>query len=153
MVIDGKNRVLVVQEKYKVLDKRIWKYPGGFSNQGEDISTTAEREVFEETGVKAKFESIIAFRHLHRFQFGGSDIYVVCGLSVEDGDSLELTKCSHEIHDVKWIPIEELKEQLSEFNLYVLEKYLQSKRNGFAIKSENVKFILGGSATVYSVHE
>ena len=146
---------MVVQEKYKVMQKRIWKYPGGFSAQGEDISETAEREVFEETGIKAKFESIVAFRHLHRFQFGGSDVYIICSLAVEneeDPKSLELTKCAHEIHDVAWMPIDQVKEQLSEFNRYVLEKYLESRRSGFSIKCEDVNFILGGKASVYSVH-
>ena len=155
LVIDSKDRVLVVQDKYKVLQRRNWKFPGGFSDQGEDICVTAEREVQEETGVRAKFDSIVAFRHLHRFQFGGSDIYVICGLTIDDSDpkSLELTKCNQEIHDVKWMPVEEAKEQLSEFNSYVLDKYLESKRTGFSIQREDVKFILGGSAAVYSVHD
>lgn len=155
LVVDSKDRVLVVQEKYKVLAERKWKFPGGFSNQGEDISATAEREVQEETGIRAKFDSIVAFRHLHRFQFGGSDIYVICGLSIDESDpeSLKLTKCNQEIHDVKWMLVEEAKQQLSEFNLYVLEKYLESKRTGFSIGREDVKFILGGSASVYSVHK
>lgn len=103
----------------------------------------------------AKFQSIIAFRHLHRFQFGGSDIYVVCALSIDDGDpnSLELTKCEHEIHDVTWMSVEEARGHLSDFNLYVLDKHLESKLSGFSVKNEDVKFILGGTASVYSVHD
>lgn len=153
--MDSKNRVLVVKEKYAHKGIQIWKYPGGYAYPGEDLGATAEREVLEETGIKAYFKSIIAMRHLHKFQFDCSDIYVMCHLAIDDSDpkSLELTKCTHEIFDVKWIPVEELRQELSDFNRYVLDKYLESKEKGHSIASESVNFILGGTATVYSIHK
>ncbi len=51
-----------------------WKFPGGRSDPGEDIGATAVREVWEETGVRTKFESLVAFRHSHHAPFGISDL-------------------------------------------------------------------------------
>lgn len=51
---------------------------------GEDLSAGAEREVKEETGIDAKFESLVAFRHMHDFRFGHGDIYNVCVLRALD---------------------------------------------------------------------
>jgi 8-oxo-dGTP pyrophosphatase MutT (NUDIX family) len=35
------------------------------------------REVLEETGVRAVFESVLAFRHAHAFAFNNSDLFFV----------------------------------------------------------------------------
>jgi hypothetical protein len=42
------------------------------------------REVWEETGVKTKFQSILGFREVQNFKFGQADLYFVCMLSAED---------------------------------------------------------------------
>ncbi|XP_032223220.2 nucleoside diphosphate-linked moiety X motif 6 isoform X2 [Nematostella vectensis] len=83
VVNEEENKVLVVQDrqKYKmgVLKKPIWKFPGGLSDEGEDIGHTAVREVFEETGIKSEFQSIVLFRQQHKMRsaFNKSDIFVV----------------------------------------------------------------------------
>jgi hypothetical protein len=41
-------------------------------------------QVLEETGVKAKFASIVTMRHNTRYIFGKSDLYIVCRLVAED---------------------------------------------------------------------
>ena len=52
----------------------LWKFPGGRSDKLEDIGVTAEREVWEETGIKSRFEAMVAFRHSHAAPFGLSDL-------------------------------------------------------------------------------
>jgi hypothetical protein len=93
IVLDGRGNVLTIQEKNGEADQRSflrrlrllmfssaaaghshWKFPGGRSDKGEDIGATATREVFEETGIKAEFQGLVAFRHTHHAPFGTSDM-------------------------------------------------------------------------------
>lgn len=55
-VVNDQNEVLVVQERTGPAKGRGWKLPTGLIEQGEEIWLGAEREVLEETGVKARFE-------------------------------------------------------------------------------------------------
>ena len=48
-------------------DKDLWKLPGGRVDPGEGIGTDAEREVWEETGIKAKHTSVLGFRELLKY--------------------------------------------------------------------------------------
>lgn len=154
LVIDSQDRALVVQEKYTIKGLRPWKFPGGTANQGEDIGETAEREVLEETGVRCKFHSILMMRHLHKYQFGTSDFFITCLMKVDESspDALKLQKCEQEIHDVAWIPIDELVSQLSDFNRSCLDKYSLMKKTGLGLKYEKVPFILGGEVGVYALN-
>ncbi len=138
----------------------MWKFPGGYAVQGEDFGQTAVREVLEETGISCHFESIIVFRHFHKFAFDCSDLYIVCHLKPLKPDSnesqtksqLPVKKCEQEIEDCKWIPIEELKPQLSEFNLFVLEKFLTNRYNNVKLGLNNIESIIKGiDHKVYSI--
>lgn len=151
--MDSRNRVLVIQEKYSVRGLKLWKFPGGVGLQGEEIDDVAQREVLEETGIKAKFDSILSIRHLHKHQFGCSDLYVVCLLTVDESVpfALTLTKCEQEIEAVQWMPLEEAMTCLSQHNKLVVQKYLLSKETGLSIGKDEIDFILGGKATVYSL--
>lgn len=52
----------------------------GLVDSGEDITAAAEREVLEETGVRASFDAVLAFRQAHGFAFGKSDFFFVVAL-------------------------------------------------------------------------
>ncbi|XP_064637293.1 nucleoside diphosphate-linked moiety X motif 6-like [Lineus longissimus] len=99
------KEVLVVKEKNRRMV--MWKFPGGVSDLGENIGDTAEREVFEETGVKAEFQSVLGFRqqHLQPGAFGRSDFYFVCRLRPL---TFDLIPCRDEISACRWMPIAEL---------------------------------------------
>jgi ADP-ribose pyrophosphatase YjhB (NUDIX family) len=58
----------------------VWKMVTGLVDAGEDINMAAEREVLEETGVKASFSAVLAFRQAHGFAFGKSDFFFVIAL-------------------------------------------------------------------------
>ena len=62
--------------------------PTGVVNQGENVTRGSEREVLEETGLRAKFESILAVRQAHNFAFGKSDMFFVVALRCEMADRL-----------------------------------------------------------------
>ncbi|XP_029393208.1 nucleoside diphosphate-linked moiety X motif 6 isoform X3 [Mus pahari] len=99
------RKVLVVQDRNKL--KNMWKFPGGLSEPGEDIADTAVREVFEETGVKSEFRSLLSIRQQHRSPgaFGMSDMYLVCRLQPR---SFTINFCQQECLRCEWIDLENL---------------------------------------------
>ncbi|KAK9819425.1 hypothetical protein WJX74_002241 [Apatococcus lobatus] len=106
-VLNDANEVLVVQEKSGGLKgKGIWKMPTGVVNQGENITRGCEREVLEETGLRAKFQAVLAARQAHNFAFGKSDMFFVVAMRPE-GSDLSLTAQESEVEAVQWMPLEE----------------------------------------------
>ncbi|KAM4555537.1 nucleoside diphosphate-linked moiety X motif 6 [Odontesthes bonariensis] len=105
-VVDESNgKVLAVQDKNKT--KNAWKFPGGLSDPGENIGATAVREVFEETGVRSEFRSLLSIRqqHNHPGAFGMSDMYIICRLSPLTYD---INFCTQECLRCEWLDLSEL---------------------------------------------
>uniref|UniRef100_UPI00398F37F0 nucleoside diphosphate-linked moiety X motif 6 isoform X2 n=1 Tax=Pristiophorus japonicus TaxID=55135 RepID=UPI00398F37F0 len=102
---EATGKVLVVQDKNKT--KNTWKFPGGLSDLGEDIGETAVREVFEETGIRSKFKSLLSIRqqHNHPGAFGKSDMYIVCRLKAV---SFDINFCQEECLRCEWMDLQEL---------------------------------------------
>ncbi|XP_014520477.1 nudix hydrolase 8 isoform X1 [Vigna radiata var. radiata] len=108
-VINHRNEVLVVQEKYCAPANRgLWKIPTGFVLQSEEIYEGAVREVKEETGICTEFIEVIAFRHAHKVAFEKSDLFFICMLRPL---SAEITVDDPEIEAAKWMPLVEFVEQ------------------------------------------
>eukprot|EP00300_Choanocystis_sp_HF-7_P012143 c17767_g1_i1.p2 GENE.c17767_g1_i1~~c17767_g1_i1.p2 ORF type:complete len:144 (+),score=32.08 c17767_g1_i1:562-993(+) len=74
--------------------------PGGLQDCGEDIATAVEREVFEETGVRARFESIFGFRHKHGANFGADDMYFFCRMTAL---TTSIDQCPRELSACQWM--------------------------------------------------
>ncbi|MEQ2179107.1 Nucleoside diphosphate-linked moiety X motif 6 [Goodea atripinnis] len=110
VVDESAGKVLVVQDKNKT--KNAWKFPGGLSDPGENIGVTAVREVFEETGVRSEFRSLLSIRqqHQHPGAFGMSDMYIICRLSPLTYD---INFCTHECLRCEWLHVGELTETSS----------------------------------------
>lgn len=103
IVINDKQEVLVIKERIE--KQSAYKLPGGHVELTEKISEAIVREVFEETGVRAKFTSILGLTSKHPYRFGKSNMYFICKLEpltekidIQDTD---------EIEDAKWVPIDE----------------------------------------------
>ncbi|XXG43030.1 hypothetical protein AAC387_Pa01g3160 [Persea americana] len=108
-VINEKNEVLVVQEKYCASAfVGEWKLPTGFIVESEEIFEGAVREVKEETGIDTEFVDLIAFRHAHHVAFGKSDLFFVCMLRPL---STQIVVDGLEIQAAKWMPLVEFIEQ------------------------------------------
>lgn len=134
LVINENEKVLVVQERY--LYTPHWKLPGGLADPGEDVPTTAIREVLEETGIETEFVCILAFRHMHTYHFGCSDFYFVCllrplrrGLGNQD-----IVREETEISQCRWMPIDEYVSSplVSQANSFIAERYLLLRSGNFA---------------------
>lgn len=108
-VINDKNEVLVVQEKFCAPSFiSLWKIPTGFIHESEEIYTGAVREVKEETGIDTEFIEVVAFRHAHNLAFDKSDLFFVCMLKPL---SNQIIVDDLEIQAAKWMPLIEFVEQ------------------------------------------
>uniref|UniRef100_A0A6B2LDX1 Nudix hydrolase domain-containing protein n=1 Tax=Arcella intermedia TaxID=1963864 RepID=A0A6B2LDX1_9EUKA len=101
-VLNQKNELLVVKEKF--FKNSMWKLPGGMADPGEDIPTTAVREVVEETGIKTEFQSVICVKHNHHGLHDTSNLYFIVRLKPL---TEEIHMEASEIAECKWMPIEE----------------------------------------------
>uniref|UniRef100_A0A8D2JK00 Nucleoside diphosphate-linked moiety X motif 6 n=1 Tax=Varanus komodoensis TaxID=61221 RepID=A0A8D2JK00_VARKO len=99
------GKVLVVQDRNKTTN--AWKFPGGLAEPGEDIGNTAVREIFEETGIKSEFKSLLSIRQQHRHSgaFGKSDMYIICRL---EPSSFDINFCQQECLKCEWMDLVEL---------------------------------------------
>jgi 8-oxo-dGTP diphosphatase len=106
VVLSADDELLVVQEKRHILTRPgFYKLPGGLIDQGETIAQAAEREVWEETGVRAEFDCLVGyFSHQLTWQLEKSALYLVGRLKPL---SRKITIDEQEIAEAKWMPAEE----------------------------------------------
>lgn len=76
-VVRHRGRILLVRRAQDPGRGR-WTIPGGFVETDEPFDLAVEREVAEETGVRARVVGVLGVRH--RVTPEGSDLYVVFGL-------------------------------------------------------------------------
>ena len=88
-------------------------------NLGEEFGDAASREVFEETGIKCSFKSIVRLRHSHEVQGDRSDLYVICRMQYESG-KIEI---DDEIQDCKWMNVSDFLSQ----NKHPMHKEIMSE--------------------------
>ncbi len=126
VVLTPEKELLVVREKYGVGGRPpTLKLPGGALQAGEHLGQAVEREVLEETGVKAVFESIACFRQWHGYRYGKSDIYFVGKLRPL---SKEITMQADEIQECLWMPVDDFigSADIANFNKQIVRAALES---------------------------
>ena len=126
VVLNDQRELLVVWEKAHLQDgRRYYKLPGGGLHQGEHLVDGVVREIYEETGVYTRFESLVCFRHWHNYRFARSDIYFVCRLSPL---TEEIRIQEEEIAESLWMPVQEYltSEYVGIFNKRIVEAALNS---------------------------
>ncbi|XP_045172868.2 uncharacterized protein LOC123534617 isoform X2 [Mercenaria mercenaria] len=131
-VVNEKNQLLVIQEKYHPgTAKAKWKLPGGHSDKGEEIFETAQREVREETGIETEFVGIISFRHQQNYRYGCSDFYFICVMRPINSDQ-KIQVCEQEIANCKWVDIDEYLNDpdITDANRYFTQCYKDSLTSG-----------------------
>lgn len=125
VIISDKNEVLTVLEKQDAVERpEHYKLPGGMLEPGEHIADAVVREVYEETGIKARFESLLGLRHHHRGQFGTSNMYFVCRLNPLNR---EIKIDPTEITDAQWIPVDDYlaRDSIGLLNKHIVAAALQ----------------------------
>jgi len=127
VVLNDRRQLLVVNERHRRdLSRPHYKLPGGALLAGEHLADAVVREVLEETGIQAKFEAVVCFRHWHGYRWGKSDIYFVCRLSPV---SEEITMQQEEIEECLWMPVEEYlaSEYVSVFNKHIVKAAIDTE--------------------------
>ena len=127
VVLTPEQELLVVREIYGVAGRPpTLKLPGGALHPNENLAEAVEREVLEETGVQAEFQTIACFRHWHGYRYGKSDIYFVSRLRPL---SREITMQADEIQECLWLPVDEFleREDISNFNKQIVRAALESE--------------------------
>lgn len=111
----------------------------------------AIREVFEETGIRAEFESILTLRQAHHGMFGCSDIYVVVNLRAL---TAVIEKCEREIAECRWMDVEEYLSHphVHELNRFFVDRFLHHKKHNIKIDCHHgIHQLLNKPYTVYAV--
>jgi 8-oxo-dGTP pyrophosphatase MutT (NUDIX family) len=105
------KELLTIQERVSLIED-LWKLPGGSVDLGEFLPEAVEREVFEETGIKCKFQSLLGFRDKLKFRFDQPDLYFV---ALCEPKTFEIKIDPFEIANCKWMKIEEFLNQPKKF--------------------------------------
>ncbi|MBF0281220.1 MAG: NUDIX domain-containing protein [Zetaproteobacteria bacterium] len=96
-LIVREGALLVVKERRS----QGYKLPSGQVDLAESLASAVRREVMEETGIETRFGSIVAISTKHPFQFGKSNIYVICQLQALS-EAIEVHD-QHEIEEACWV--------------------------------------------------
>jgi ADP-ribose pyrophosphatase YjhB (NUDIX family) len=104
------SRMLVVQERTGPA-VGIWKIVTGLVDRGEELGPAVEREVLEETGVRAVFQGVIGVRHAnHLPPFDNSDLFFMCAMTLADPAQTALAPCPQEIADAQWMELSDFQQ-------------------------------------------
>ncbi len=108
-VVLYQNKVLLVLRGQPPSEGK-WAIPGGSVNLGETLQAAAEREVFEETGLRVKAgEVIFAFDTLVRDEAGRVKYhYVILDLRAEPLDGNQTPIPGDDARDAGWFSLEEI---------------------------------------------
>ncbi|QDZ19986.1 NUDIX hydrolase [Chloropicon primus] len=107
VIFNSEDEILCVQEALGPLrGKGVWKIVTGSADPGESICTAAEREVFEETGLRTSFDQCLLIRHRYPSATANSDLYFVCALKL-NAENQELVIDKTELTAAKWIKFQD----------------------------------------------
>jgi 8-oxo-dGTP diphosphatase len=122
------NKLLLVKRKYDP-DAGYWSIPGGHLDLGERVEEAAEREAFEETGIKVKVSSLAGIINKIMYDKKGKIEYhyVLLNYFVEqiEGDTSQPPKAQDDALEAKFVPFKDLKDINLTLSLIELLKNLK----------------------------
>jgi ADP-ribose pyrophosphatase YjhB (NUDIX family) len=136
VVINKKNELLMVRDRIHN-NHSIYKLPGGMLEHADRLADGVEREVWEETGIKAKLTKMVSVLNSYPYRFNKSNIYIVFQLEALTTEINVID--THEIEEAIWMPLEEffLHEEMSRFQKTLVYSALENEGLTFL---ENDKF-------------
>jgi len=114
VVINKQNEILMVRDRIHN-NHSIYKLPGGMLEHAQSLEEGVVREVWEETGIKAKLIKMVSVLNSHPFTFNKSNMYIVFQLEALTTEINIID--THEIEEAIWMPLDEFfaHEEMSEF--------------------------------------
>lgn len=121
-VFNQRGEVLLQQRA----DINKWGFPGGVMEYGESLETTAFRELYEETGLKAKnfkfIDILSGEKECHKYP-NGDEIFGVTAVYKTSIFSGELSINDGESKNVKFFCLHDLPSSLVEKTEYIIKKH------------------------------
>jgi 8-oxo-dGTP diphosphatase len=104
LVFNDKGEILLIQRS-SAPQAGLWHIPGGKLEPGEDLSACCEREIFEETGLKARAGPIIAVadRKIEGFHY-----LIVDFLAYLEDSSERMPSAQSDAANAQWISASDL---------------------------------------------
>ncbi|GMT04654.1 hypothetical protein PENTCL1PPCAC_26828, partial [Pristionchus entomophagus] len=143
IVVDAEGRFLLMREKKG--HYLGWKFPGGLADPNENIYESASREVREETGIDAEGVAVLSFRQVNAAQWKNTgDIYFLIVMRPKDESKKEVTPCTVEAADAKWMTRSEMDDLPNELfhstlrkTLATYDKWLESGSKGLVVEQSD----------------
>ncbi|PZS29363.1 MAG: NUDIX hydrolase [Pseudonocardiales bacterium] len=103
VVLDDRDRVLLIWRHRFIIDKWVWELPGGYVDPAEDPSDAAVRELFEETGWRTgSVEHIGSFQPWIGMADSENHLYLARG-----AEYVSEPKDINEAAAVEWLDLDE----------------------------------------------
>jgi ADP-ribose pyrophosphatase YjhB (NUDIX family) len=126
VVINKKNELLMVRDRIHTSNS-IYKLPGGMLEHAQSLEEGVVREVWEETGIKAKLLKMVSVLNSHPFTFNKSNMYMVFQLEAlsEEINIID----THEIEFALWMHLDEFfaHEEMSDFQKKLVRSALDNE--------------------------
>ena len=143
VVINKKNELLMVRDRIHN-NRSLYKLPGGMVEHADKLCDAVEREVWEETGIKAKQIKMVSLLNAHPYQFNKSNMYIVFQLEALTTEINVID--THEIEEAIWMPLEKffLHEEMSQFQKTLVYTAIEYEGIGsleYDIRVSSQKFV------------
>ena len=139
LLIRDRN-LLLIKRKFDP-DASYWSIPGGHLDLGEKVQKAAERESFEETGIKVRVSRLAGIIDKIMYDNAGKIEYhyVLINYFVEqiEGDPTQPPKAADDALDAKFVPFDQLKKYKLTESLIELLKQLKIGFWWFTSRSKN----------------
>lgn len=147
VVINKQNEILLVRDRIHT-STSIYKLPGGMLEEAQSLEEGVIREVWEETGIKAKLIKMVSILNSHPYRFNKSNMYIVFQLEALSSEINVID--THEIEKAFWMPLEEFyaHKEMSNFQKDLVSSALNHE--GLTLSSNDIYFSSKKHVEVYT---
>ncbi len=137
VVINAKQELLMVRDRIGTRHS-LYKLPGGMVEEGDRLLDGVIREVYEETGIHAKFIKMVSILNSHPYRYNKSNMYIVFALEPLD-EEINIID-TEEIEEAIWMPLEKFfaHEEMSTFQKDLVKQSLS--KEGLSLLDEEAYF-------------